>query len=95
MNIFLKCSSYRPLIDYESMLMMEPMTLAGTIIGVNLNTVRDQFKATWVYDILIKIGGRLMIDISRMAHHIVIDCTAHKDNTTDCEKRKKDIQKRG
>ncbi|KAI9908255.1 hypothetical protein PsorP6_004412 [Peronosclerospora sorghi] len=29
----------RPLIDYETILLLEPMTLAGTIIGVNMNAV--------------------------------------------------------
>lgn len=36
----------RPLIDYETMLMMEPMTLAGTIIGVNMNAVFPEWLIT-------------------------------------------------
>ena len=36
----------RPLIDYETMLLMEPMTLAGTIIGVNLNAVFPEWLIT-------------------------------------------------
>jgi hypothetical protein len=39
----------RPLIDYETMLMMEPMTLAGTIIGVNMNAICPE----WLITILI------------------------------------------
>lgn len=39
-------SRARPLIDYETMLMMEPMTLAGTIIGVNLNAVFPEWLIT-------------------------------------------------
>ncbi|OWZ10141.1 hypothetical protein PHMEG_00017053 [Phytophthora megakarya] len=36
----------RPLIDYETMLLMEPMTLAGTIIGVNMNAVFPEWLIT-------------------------------------------------
>ncbi|GLD91566.1 hypothetical protein PINS_up000099 [Pythium insidiosum] len=36
----------RPLIDYETVLMMEPMTLAGTIIGVNMNAVFPEWLIT-------------------------------------------------
>lgn len=36
----------RPLIDYETVLMMEPMTLAGTIIGVNMNKVFPEWLIT-------------------------------------------------
>ncbi|CAI5725517.1 hypothetical protein KXD40_002107 [Peronospora effusa] len=36
----------RPLIDYETILLMEPMTLAGTIIGVNLNAVFPEWLIT-------------------------------------------------
>ncbi|GAB9476490.1 Membrane protein [Globisporangium polare] len=39
-------SRNRPLIDYETMLMMEPMTLAGTIIGVNMNAVFPEWLIT-------------------------------------------------
>ncbi|RLN54740.1 hypothetical protein BBJ29_008851 [Phytophthora kernoviae] len=36
----------RPLIDYETILLMEPMTLAGTIIGVNMNAVFPEWLIT-------------------------------------------------
>ncbi|KAH7478972.1 hypothetical protein PRIC1_009474 [Phytophthora ramorum] len=36
----------RPLIDYETMLLMEPMTLAGTIMGVNMNAVFPEWLIT-------------------------------------------------
>ncbi|DBA02502.1 TPA: hypothetical protein N0F65_010974 [Lagenidium giganteum] len=36
----------RPLIDYETMLLMEPMTLAGTIIGVNMNAIFPEWLIT-------------------------------------------------
>ncbi|TMW60522.1 hypothetical protein Poli38472_000564 [Pythium oligandrum] len=36
----------RPLIDYETVLLMEPMTLAGTIIGVNMNAVFPEWLIT-------------------------------------------------
>ncbi|CAI5711613.1 unnamed protein product [Hyaloperonospora brassicae] len=37
---------HRPLIDYETMLLMEPLTLAGTIIGVHLNAVFPEWLTT-------------------------------------------------
>lgn len=39
-------ASDRPLIDYETMLLMEPMTLAGTIIGVNMNAIFPEWLIT-------------------------------------------------
>uniref|UniRef100_A0AAV1T6K8 Sulfite exporter TauE/SafE n=1 Tax=Peronospora matthiolae TaxID=2874970 RepID=A0AAV1T6K8_9STRA len=36
----------RPLIDYETVLLMEPLTLAGTIIGVHINTVFPEWLIT-------------------------------------------------
>jgi uncharacterized membrane protein YfcA len=36
----------RPLIDYETVLLLEPMTLAGTIIGVNMNKVFPEWLIT-------------------------------------------------
>lgn len=36
----------RPIIDYETVLMMEPMTLAGTIVGVNMNAVFPEWLIT-------------------------------------------------
>lgn len=36
----------RPIIDYETVLLMEPMTLAGTIIGVNMNAVFPEWLIT-------------------------------------------------
>lgn len=36
----------RPIIDYETVLLMEPMTLAGTIVGVNMNAVFPEWLIT-------------------------------------------------
>ena len=43
----------RPLIDFESMMLMEPMTLAGTILGVNLNQVFPEWLITLLLVILL------------------------------------------
>lgn len=43
----------RPLIDYETMLLMEPMTLAGTIVGVNLNAVFPEWLITMLIVLLL------------------------------------------
>ena len=43
----------RLLIDFETLFMMEPMTLAGTIIGVHLNTIFPEWLITLLLVILL------------------------------------------
>ncbi|RHY29450.1 hypothetical protein DYB32_005120 [Aphanomyces invadans] len=53
--------SKRPLIDYEVMVMMEPMTLAGTIIGVSVNKVCPEWIITILLVVLLSKTSARMI----------------------------------
>ncbi|CAK4771591.1 hypothetical protein LEN26_017592 [Aphanomyces euteiches] len=55
----------RQLIDYEVMVMMEPMTLAGTIIGVNLNKMCPEWIITVLLVLLLSKTSQRMISKGR------------------------------
>ncbi|KAF0697242.1 Aste57867_12070 [Aphanomyces stellatus] len=52
---------HRQLIDYEVMVMMEPMTLAGTIIGVSMNKVCPEWVITILLVVLLSKTSQRMV----------------------------------
>lgn len=67
----------RPLIDYKLALLLQPLSVAGTIIGFLLNTVRSSPVATRRVTRVICAGVPLVVDSRAARHHVDHHVSAH------------------